>query len=110
MNKPAANPRKALGKGLSALLPQVPQTAPSEHLALPRFCKRREACATEPGGPRAGRFPGGPTVLRTSDPPGSSHKGSSPDLETRCRVARGSRPPRALSRSGQGDFHHPALP
>jgi hypothetical protein len=28
----------------------------------------------------------------------------------RCRVARGSCPPRALSRSGQGDFHHPAPP
>ena len=27
-----------------------------------------------------------------------------------CRVARGSHPPRALSRSGQGDFHHPAPP
>ena len=26
------------------------------------------------------------------------------------RVARGSHPPRALSRSGQGDFHHPAPP
>jgi len=27
-----------------------------------------------------------------------------------CRVASGSCPPRALARSGQGDFHHPALP
>ncbi|MCP5058389.1 MAG: hypothetical protein GY937_16930 [bacterium] len=27
-----------------------------------------------------------------------------------CRVARGSRLPRALARSGQGDFHHPAPP
>jgi len=34
MNKPAANPRKALGKGLSALLPQVQQTGPREHLAI----------------------------------------------------------------------------
>jgi len=28
----------------------------------------------------------------------------------RCRVAPGDRSPRALSRSGLGDFHHPALP
>jgi len=27
-----------------------------------------------------------------------------------CRVARGGHPPRALSRSGQGDCHHPAPP
>jgi len=29
---------------------------------------------------------------------------------SRCRVARGRCPPRALSRSGQGDSHHPAPP
>jgi hypothetical protein len=75
----------------------TPDDVRGAHATLP------EALAAEGSNPP-------PRAGERKMPRGFAMIGGSPTSEDRCRVGRSSCPPRALSRSGQGDFHHPAPP